>query len=258
MKSDRSFINATGISRSFRCALPLCFLLTAALLLTIKATAHEDEATLAGHSFHGDAYDEGPRQAAYLMEGMPKIEFPVTTTNTLAQKFFNQGVGQLHGFWFFEAERSFRQVAMLDTNCLMASWGVAMANVYNEKRAREFTKQAVARTNNVAISRRELLYIESLAKFYQDDKPKDAAKDAPKDAAKGDEVKRHRDYVRSIEQIIEEFPNDIEAKAFLAFKIWDNGGRISIKPHGCRRPRSGGTRRQPHSPCPTRPHPSLE
>ncbi len=224
MKSDRARMDiAAVISRSFRRALRLGILLSAALLVTTGATAHEDEATLAGHSFHGEAYDEGPRQAAYLMEGMPKIEFPVTTTNTLAQKFFNQGVGQLHGFWYFEAERSFRQVAMLDTNCLMASWGVAMANVYNEKRAREFTKQAVARTNTVTISRRELLYIESLAKFYPEDKPKDAPKE--------DEVKRHRDYVRSLEQIIEEFPGDIEAKAFLAFKIWDNGGRVSISSH---------------------------
>ena len=224
MKSTRAVIDAfTAIPRSVARALQLGLLVAAALLIPQMASAHDEESTLAGHSFHGDAYDEGPRQAAYLMDGMPRILFPVTTTNALAQKFFNQGVGQLHGFWYFEAERSFRQVAMLDTNCIMASWGVAMANVYNEKRAREFTKQAVARTNSVSLSRRELLYIESLAKFYPDDK----AKDAPKD----DEVKRHRDYVRSLEQIIEEFPSDIEAKAFLAFKIWDNGGRISISSH---------------------------
>ena len=69
---------------------------------------------LPGHSHHGEVFDEGPRQQAYLMTGMPKIHFPVTTKSTEAQAFFEQGVGQLHGFWYYEAERSFRQAALLD------------------------------------------------------------------------------------------------------------------------------------------------
>lgn len=218
------------------------------LLGAFGSVAHEGEDTLAGHSFQGEAYSEGPRQSAYLMEGMPDIHFPVSTSNALAQKFMNQGVGQLHGFWYFEAERSFRQVAMLDTNCLMAQWGLAMANVLNEKRAREFIKQAVARTNEVKVTRREQLYIESLAKFHGIDKKelqqktegkkeeKNATNNARTNApvAKANpeaENKRHRDYVRNLEQIIEEFPDDIEAKAFLCFKIWDNGGRLKISSH---------------------------
>ena len=224
--------------RSFRWPV----ILLATWLALNLASAHDDEGPLAGHSFHGEAYDEGPRQAAYLMEGMPRIDFPVTTTNALAQKFFNQGVGQLHGFWYFEAERSFRQVALLDTNCVMAAWGLAMANVYNEKRAREFTKQGVARTNSVNVSRREQLYLESLAKFYAEDKKKDENKDEKKSVAKEEkpaapkpgedaEAKRHRAYVRSLEQIIEEFPGDLEAKAFLVFKIWENAGRTKISSH---------------------------
>ena len=56
----------------------------------------------------------GPRQAAVLLPGMGDVHFSITTADPLAQKFFDQGVGQLHGFWYFEAERSFRQVAALD------------------------------------------------------------------------------------------------------------------------------------------------
>jgi hypothetical protein len=67
-----------------------------------------------GHSLHGEAFDEGPRQAAVLMEGMPKIDFPITTKSPEAQKFFTQGVAQQHGFWYFEAERSHRQASALD------------------------------------------------------------------------------------------------------------------------------------------------
>ena len=57
----------------------------------------------AGHSMHGDAFNDGPRQKAYLMGGTGKINFPVTTKSPDAQAFFNQGVGQLHGFWYFES-----------------------------------------------------------------------------------------------------------------------------------------------------------
>src|SRR5688572_22087875 len=135
------------------------------VLLAVAAFGDDEGALRAGHSAHGEAFNEGPRQAAYLMEGMPDIDFPVTTSSAEAQKFFNQGVGQLHGFWYFEAERSFRQVASLDTNCVMALWGMAMANTSNEKRAKEFIENAAKRTND--LSRRECLYIESLAKFYK-------------------------------------------------------------------------------------------
>ena len=83
---------------------------------------------------HGEAFDEGPRQSAVLMPGTGKVSIKITSSDPKAQAFFNQGLGQLHGFWYFEAERSFRQVAALDTNCPMAFWGVAMANLNNERR----------------------------------------------------------------------------------------------------------------------------
>src|SRR5207253_9279407 len=92
-------------------------------------TASIKPGPLPGHSHHGEVFDEGPRQKAYLMPGMPKIHFPVTTKSAEAQKFFEQGIGQLHGFWYYEAERSFRQVALLDKECAMAYWGMAMANI---------------------------------------------------------------------------------------------------------------------------------
>ena len=59
---------------------------------------------LRGHSFHGEAFNEGPRQKAYLMGGTGNIRFDVTTKSELAQKYINQGVGQLHGFWDLEAK----------------------------------------------------------------------------------------------------------------------------------------------------------
>src|SRR4051812_33674655 len=85
------------------------------LFLLAAGTALADDEPVApgksqpGHSSHGEAFNEGPRQKAELMPGTGEVHFPVTTKNELAQKFIDQGVGQLHGFWHFEAERSFRQ-----------------------------------------------------------------------------------------------------------------------------------------------------
>ncbi|MCI0748439.1 MAG: redoxin domain-containing protein [Verrucomicrobia subdivision 3 bacterium] len=203
-----------------------CFL--GLLLAGVWCRAQGEESEVKpGHSMHGEAFNQGPRQAAYLIEGMPKINFPITTQSEEAQAFFNQGVGQLHGFLYFEAERSFRQVAKLDTNCAMAFWGMAMANVQNEKRARQFMEKAVKLTND--LGRRELLYVDSLAKFYLTDKPKEDKEKSQSTQRSGDE--RHRRYVKGLEQIIEEFPDDIEAKTLLVFKIWENGGRLKISSH---------------------------
>ncbi len=164
-----------------------------------------------GHSLHGEVFDEGPRQKAYLMKGMPKVDFPVCTKSSEAQAFFNQGVGQLHGFWYFEAERSFRQVAAIDPDCAMAYWGMAMANVNNEKRAKEFIAKATAKKDSA--TPRERAWIEALAAYH----------------AAADNVERRKQYVRDLESIVHDNPQDIEAKAFLALQIWTNGDWMTEK-----------------------------
>jgi peroxiredoxin len=171
-----------------------------------------------GHSMHGEAFNEGPRGAAVLMQGMPAVHFPITSTNTSAQAFFDQGVGQLHGFWYFEAERSFRQVALLDPNCAMAFWGMAMANVNNPGRAKDFIERAVSLKSQA--SEREVRWIEALSDFRRD---KDGTNDRP-------EKDRRRAYIRALESLVQDFPEDVEARAFLAFQIWDNAGFGNERP----------------------------
>lgn len=140
------------------------------------------------------------------MVGTGEVHFPVTTKNDLAQKFFDQGVGQLHGFWNFEAERSFRQAAALDPDLAMAYWGMTQANSGNVKRASEFIKSGVKLKEKA--SRREQLWIDSLADFYAD--PKKPDRD------------RRMGIVKALERLSYEFPDDLEAKAFLVLRIWDN------------------------------------
>ncbi|MEO0447174.1 MAG: alkyl hydroperoxide reductase, partial [Verrucomicrobiota bacterium] len=159
-----------------------------------------------GHSLHGEAFNEGPRQAAVLIPGTGAVDFPITTDSEEAQRFFHQGVGQLHGFWYLESERSFRQVAKLDPDCAMAYWGMAMSNVKNRERAQGFIEEATLRKESA--SQREQAWIDAYAKYYTDEKT--------------EEKKRRRDLVRSLEDLTLEYPEDLEAKAFLMFQIWSN------------------------------------
>lgn len=172
-----------------------------------SGAAKDDMAeTLAGHSNHGEAFNEGPRQSAYLMGGTGNVRFPVTTENKECQKYINQGVGQLHGFWDLEAERSFRQAAALDENCAMAYWGCALATLRDRERAQGFIDYAKELRDGV--TEREKMFINSLAKFLSDDED--------------DKKKRAANYLRDLEDIVLAFPDDIEAKALVAHRVWEN------------------------------------
>lgn len=168
-----------------------------------------------GHSYHGEAFDDGPRQAAYLMPGMGNVDFRVTTKSPEAQKFFNQGLAQLHGFWYFEAERSFRQAAALDPDCAMAYWGMCLANVNNAKRAGKFIEEAVER--RAKASPREQLWIDAWSAFQKAD-------------AKNDKARRQA-LIKAVENIVHQHPDDVEAKAYLVLMIWTSRGPLPYSSH---------------------------
>ena len=172
--------------------LPLLFLPP----LAARETTAKSGTPAAGHSYHGEVFNEGPRQAAVLIPGTGAVHLEVTTKSGEARRFFAQGVGQLHGYWFFEAERSFRQAAKLDPDAAMFYWGMAMANFKNDNRGKKFIDEAVKRREKV--SDREKLWIDGLAAYFKD--------------PKADAKKRLRDYVRSLEKILEKHPGEVEAR----------------------------------------------
>src|SRR5947208_12479402 len=67
-----------------------------------------------------------PTLPAKLLPGMGQVHLAITTSSPEAQKFFDQGVAQMHSFWAREAERSFLQAAALDPEAPMPHWGIAM------------------------------------------------------------------------------------------------------------------------------------
>ncbi len=165
-----------------------------------------------GHSLHGEAFDEGPRTRAVLLPGMGKVDFPATTARPEAEAFINQGVAQLHSFYYFEAERSFRTAALIDPACPMAYWGMAMANVNNPKRARGFLAEARTRAAKVDLTGRERHYIEALDGFHKEGASEEA---------------RSHEYVRGSEAVIKEAPADLDARAWLALALSQSGHRDS-------------------------------
>ena len=188
----------------------LCFILESAHGdEPIKPTAPASEANpavpAAGHSVHGEAFNEGPRHAAYKMPGMGKVHFPVTSKQPAAQAYIDQGVAQLHSFYYFESERSFRQAASIDPNCAMAYWGLAMSNINNAKRAAGFLKEA--RKHDSGLARHESLYLDALESFFK----------------AGDNAKAKRqNWLQGLETIVQEFPADLDARAWLAMVTWQN------------------------------------
>jgi peroxiredoxin len=168
----------------------------------VVALLLQDAEVKAGHSLHGEAFNEGPRQRAYRIPGMGAIDFPCSSANEEARAFVAQGVAQLHSFYYFEAERSFRQAAALDPALAIAYWGMAMANVNNETRAKGFLDKAVALKEKA--SKRERMWIDTLQASTKE----------------SDKTARAKKYVKGLEALVLEFPDDLEARVFLAWSCW--------------------------------------
>lgn len=156
-----------------------------------------------------------PQLPAKLMEGMGKIHFPITTRSAEAQAFFDQGVAQMHSFWFVEAERSFRQAAALDPDAPMPHWGIAMVAV-GDFRPRfqlqdgdsRFTpnprgQDAAKRAHELAAvegkaTELESMYVDSILARRNE----------------GDDA-----FVASLRKLVAKYPAEVEARSYLALMI---------------------------------------
>ncbi len=153
------------------------------------------------HSHLSAAFNTGPRQQAKLLNGIGNAHFPITASNPLVQKFFDQGLNQLYSFMYFEAERSFRQAVMLEPENPMPYWGLALND---ESKAADFIKLAVERKYRA--SDRERRFIEALAAKY--DKG-------------GNRDEKGRAYRAALEKIVLDYPDDVEAKLLLGQELWE-------------------------------------
>ncbi len=166
-----------------------------------------------GCSKNSDAAKDG--RTAPLLEGMGDLHHAISTSNKMAQRYFNQGLALSYGFNHKEAERSFREVARLDSNSAMAWWGVALVlgpniNAVMDNAEVPNAYAAIQKALGLApkASEKERAYIEALAKRYtaepvENRKPLDEA------------------YATAMREVTQRYPDDADAAALAAEALMD-------------------------------------
>jgi len=158
---------------------------------------------------------EDPVKRAPLFDNLGSLQFSITTSSSLAQKYFNQGVTLAYGFNHAEAYRSFREVSHLDTNCAMAYWGMALvlgpninAPMDNDDvtTAYDAIQKAIRLIDNE--SEREKDYIYALSKRYAEKPPSDRS---PLDSA----------YAEAMGKLVNKYPDDLDAATMYAEALMD-------------------------------------
>ena len=154
-------------------------------------------------------------QMAPLLEGMGDHHFNVSLKDTLAVKYFNQGIMLAYGFNHKEAERSFRQVAELEPDHPMSWWGVALVqgpnlNLPMQPAAVSVAWEAVQKARKLQANgtQRERDYIEALSQRY--------ASDPPEDRGQLDEA-----YAEAMGKLAKKYPDDMDAQVLHAEALMD-------------------------------------
>lgn len=168
-----------------------------------------------------------PPTPVTLEVGLGDVNHPVTTNNTEAQKFFNQGLAYVYAFNHEEAVKSFKQAAQLDPNLAMAYWGVALAmgSNYNVPadgpalvEAFNNLQKAIALAPKASDNDRA--YIEALSKRYSSD-------------IQADQHKLAADYRIAMGALSKNYPDDLDAATLYAesmmnlrpWKLWTGDGK---------------------------------
>jgi tetratricopeptide (TPR) repeat protein len=152
----------------------------------------------------------GTEKPVTMMTGLGDLHHPVSTKNTGAQGFFDQGLRLIYAFNHDEAARSFQEAAALDPKLAMAYWGMAEAvgPNYNDpaseerfKQAHEAIQKAVDLSGNASDAERD--YILAMAKRFPADPKSDLRKAA----------EEYRDAMR---EVMKKYPDDPDAATLFA------------------------------------------
>jgi tetratricopeptide (TPR) repeat protein len=166
-------------------------------LLCLGAMAQDHAAHMQSHS-------------VTLVTGLGDLHHPVSTHNSEAQQFFDQGLRFIYAFNHDEAARSFQHAAELDPKMAMAYWGVAEAvgPNYNDpadperyKRAHDAVEKAVELSAGAPPN--EQAYIQAMARRFPADPNSDLKKAA-------------EDYHDAMRQVSSQFPDDLDAATLFA------------------------------------------
>ncbi|MEH6763087.1 MAG: hypothetical protein V7655_01200 [Aequorivita antarctica] len=134
-----------------------------------------------------------------LMSGVGSSSLKIKTSSELAQKYFSQGVSQLHCFWDFEAYRSFKEAIRIDSTAVMPYWGILHTILFIDNE--EFDAEKEKATEKLkALSETaegyEAIYSKGILDFVETENPEG--------------------YLKQLENIVHQYPDDVDAKLFLA------------------------------------------
>jgi tetratricopeptide (TPR) repeat protein len=174
-----------------------------------------------------------------LMNGLGNAHMQITTTNTRAQAYFDQGLRMLHGFNHGEAARAFRYAQELDPNCAMCFWGEAFAlgpniNAPMDQNNNDPAWRAArsARDKARAVTPPERALIDAMAVRYAQ---RWSADRAPQDLS----------FAQGMARVADQFPNNdliqiLAAEADMDTQPWDYWDPTGRNPKG----RAGGAIRR--------------
>ena len=136
-----------------------------------------------------------------LMTGIGNSNMKIETKSEKTQAFFDQGISLLHDFWDFEAYRAFKEAIRNDSTAIMPYWGLLQMPGPDEDSIFKSDKGIAIRQIKkllIKANEREKLYAETAL-----------LEDSLKENAFPEIVKKY-------EIIIHKYPDDIDAKLFLA------------------------------------------
>jgi tetratricopeptide (TPR) repeat protein len=162
-------------------------------------------------------YDQAPAPGMPLAPRLQNLgvhTFPVSTKDSRAQLFVNQGLNLVYAFNHAESARAFAEAARLDPSLAMAYWGQALVLGPNinaameseaEPRAHALVQKAVAM--KASATPRERAYIDALAARY---------------TGRADDRKTaDRAYADAMARVVRDFPDDLDARTLYAEALMD-------------------------------------
>ncbi|CAF4280058.1 unnamed protein product, partial [Rotaria sordida] len=131
------------------------------------------------------------------------IQFPTSTNNSIAQEHFILGLAHLHSFGYSSALEQFEKALNIDSEFAMAYVFSSLTNirpVWLEEYPNEGWQQVKRMNLNIRfenLTQRETLYVEAVRKLFDNG------------------TMHYDDYINTLNQIVDQYPTDYEAGAFL-------------------------------------------
>ena len=136
--------------------------------------------------------------AVPLLDGLGSHHHPISSRDSLVQRYFDQGLRLTYAFNHPEAIRAFAEAARRDTTCAICHWGVALAYGPNinlpmdsaaESEAYAAVRRAQALASHASPAERE--YIDALARRYGPSPAGRAGRDSAYATAMAGVARRH-------------------------------------------------------------------